>query len=133
MRSVAHPLGGVSGRASRLAIVRRQAPKLYAMGFEEIVAQDMVILGGLETVANAILRLVSQLDLIGLTMIFKPGPMPYDMVERSMSAFGEEAAPRIRHVLGCDVAAAPVRAASSGEQAGQPTAWVEHGSLGSFR
>jgi hypothetical protein len=33
---------------------------LHAMGFDEIVAQDMVILGGPETVANAILRLASQ-------------------------------------------------------------------------
>jgi alkanesulfonate monooxygenase SsuD/methylene tetrahydromethanopterin reductase-like flavin-dependent oxidoreductase (luciferase family) len=49
---------------------RRQAPMLYAMNFDEIVAKDMVILGGPETVANAILRLVSQLDLMGLAMIF---------------------------------------------------------------
>ena len=54
---------------------------LHAMGFDEIVAQDMVILGGPETVANAILRLVSQLDLMGLAMIFKLGAMPYDMVD----------------------------------------------------
>jgi hypothetical protein len=70
-----------------------------AMSFEEIVANDMVILGSAETVARAILRLASQLDLMGLAMIFKLGAMPYDMVERSMTAFGEEVMPRIRHVL----------------------------------
>jgi alkanesulfonate monooxygenase SsuD/methylene tetrahydromethanopterin reductase-like flavin-dependent oxidoreductase (luciferase family) len=87
---------------------RRQAPMLHAMGFEEIVAQDMVILGGPETVANAILRLVGQLDLMGLAMIFKLGAMPYDMVERSMALFGEEVMPRIRHVLDhAGVATAP--------------------------
>ncbi len=59
------------------------------MEFEGIVAPDMVILGGPETVANAVFRLVNQLDLIGLAMLFKPGAMPYDMVERSMSACGE--------------------------------------------
>src|SRR6516225_10571412 len=41
---------------------RRQAPMLHAMSFDEIVANDMVILGNAETVANAILRLSSQLD-----------------------------------------------------------------------
>lgn len=87
---------------------RQQAPMLHAMSFDEIVAKDMVILGRPETVANAILRLAGQLDLMGLAMIFKFGAMPYDMVERSMTAFGEEVMPRIRHVLGQDaVAAAP--------------------------
>ena len=59
----------------------------------------MVILGGTETVANAILRLSHQLDLMGLAMIFKLGAMPYAMVERSMALFGEEVMPRIRHLL----------------------------------
>jgi len=84
---------------------RRQAPMLHAMGFDEIVANDMVILGGAETVANAILRVASQLDLMGLALIFKLGAMPYDMVERSMRAFGEGVVPRIRPVL--DRTAAP--------------------------
>jgi len=75
------------------------------MSFEEIVANDMVILGNAETVANAILRLSSQLDLMGLAMIFKLRTMPYDMVERSMRAFGEEVVPRIRCVLDSDAAA----------------------------
>jgi len=84
---------------------RRQAPMLHAMSFDEIVANDMVILGSAETVANAILRLSGQLDLMGLAMIFKLGAMPYDMVERSMTAFGEEVVPRIRHLLDRDSAA----------------------------
>jgi alkanesulfonate monooxygenase SsuD/methylene tetrahydromethanopterin reductase-like flavin-dependent oxidoreductase (luciferase family) len=84
---------------------RRQAPMLHAMSFDEIVANNMVILGSAETVANAILRLSGQLDLMGLAMIFKLGAMPYDMVERSMTAFGEEVVPRIRHVLDRDGAA----------------------------
>jgi alkanesulfonate monooxygenase SsuD/methylene tetrahydromethanopterin reductase-like flavin-dependent oxidoreductase (luciferase family) len=78
---------------------RRQAPMLHAMSFDQIVANDMVILGGPERVADTILRLTSRLDLMGLAMIFKLGAMPYDMVERSMSLFGEEVVPRIRHVL----------------------------------
>jgi hypothetical protein len=36
---------------------------------------------------------------MGLAMIFKLGAMPYDMVERSMSLFGEEVVPRIRQGL----------------------------------
>jgi hypothetical protein len=84
---------------------RRQAPMLHAMSFDEIVANDMVILGSAETVANAILRLSGQLDLMGLAMIFELGAMPYDMVERSMTAFGEEVVPRIRHLLDRDGAA----------------------------
>ena len=72
---------------------------LHAMNFDEIVGNDMVILGSAETVANAILRLSGQLDLMGLAMIFKLGAMPYDMVARSMTAFGKEVVPRIRHVL----------------------------------
>ena len=84
---------------------RRQAPMLHAMSFEEIVANDMVMLGSAETVANAILRLSSQLDLMGLAMIFKLGAMPYDIVDRSMTIFGEQVVPRIRHVLDRDAAA----------------------------
>jgi alkanesulfonate monooxygenase SsuD/methylene tetrahydromethanopterin reductase-like flavin-dependent oxidoreductase (luciferase family) len=78
---------------------RRQAPMLHAMSFEEIIANDMVLLGGPETVANSILRLADRLDLIGLALIFKLGVMPYDTVEHSMIAFGEEVVPRIRHLL----------------------------------
>lgn len=84
---------------------RRQAPMLHAMSFDEIVANDMVILGSAQTVANGILRLASQLDLMGLAMIFKLGQMPYDMVERSMTAFGEEVVPRILDILDGDAAA----------------------------
>ena len=40
-----------------------------------------------------------RLDLMGLALIFKLGVMPYDMVEHSMTAFGEEVVPRIRHLL----------------------------------
>ena len=78
---------------------RRQAPMLHAMSFEEIIGNDMVLLGEPETVANAILRLADRLDLMGLALIFKLGVMPYDMVEHSMTAFGEEVVPRIRHLL----------------------------------
>jgi alkanesulfonate monooxygenase SsuD/methylene tetrahydromethanopterin reductase-like flavin-dependent oxidoreductase (luciferase family) len=84
---------------------RRQPPMLHRMSFDEIVANDMVVLGSAETVANAILRLASQLDLMGLAMIFKLGAMPYDMVERSMTVFGEQVMPRIRHLLDRDAAA----------------------------
>jgi len=78
---------------------RRQAPMLHAMSFEEILANDMVLLGGPVTVADAILRIAGRLDLMGLALIFKLGAMPYDMVERSMTAFGEAVVPRIRHLL----------------------------------
>jgi alkanesulfonate monooxygenase SsuD/methylene tetrahydromethanopterin reductase-like flavin-dependent oxidoreductase (luciferase family) len=79
---------------------RRQAPMLHAMSFDEIIASDMVILGSAETVAEKILRIAGQLDLMGLAMIFKLGAMPYGMVERSMAAFGEEVVPRLSPVLG---------------------------------
>jgi alkanesulfonate monooxygenase SsuD/methylene tetrahydromethanopterin reductase-like flavin-dependent oxidoreductase (luciferase family) len=92
---------------------RRQAPMLHAMGFEEILANDMVILGSPETVANAIRRLSDRLDLMGLALIFKLGAMPYDMVERSMTAFGEEVVPRIRHLLDRGAAANRATAASA--------------------
>ena len=85
---------------------RRQAPMLHAMSFKEIVANDMVLLGGPETVAETILRLAGQLDLMGLALIFKLGAMPYDRVERSMTLFGDEVIPRIRHLLDRDAAAA---------------------------
>jgi alkanesulfonate monooxygenase SsuD/methylene tetrahydromethanopterin reductase-like flavin-dependent oxidoreductase (luciferase family) len=79
---------------------RRQAPMLHAMSFDEIVANDMVILGGPETVASAILRIADQLDPMGLTLVFKLGAMPYEVMERSMTLFGDEVMPRIRRVLG---------------------------------
>jgi alkanesulfonate monooxygenase SsuD/methylene tetrahydromethanopterin reductase-like flavin-dependent oxidoreductase (luciferase family) len=78
---------------------RRQAPMLHAMSFDEIVANDMVLLGGAETVADAILRLAGRIELMGLALIFKLGVMPYDRVERSMTRFGAEVMPRIRHLL----------------------------------
>src|SRR6516225_3436999 len=90
---------------------RRQAPMLHAMDFEQIVANDLVILGGPERVVETILRLASELELMGLTMIFKLGAMPYDTVERSMALFGEAVMPRIRHVLDGDAVAAAPRAA----------------------
>ena len=87
---------------------RRQAPMLHAMDFDQIVANDMVILGSPETVADTILRIAGQLELMGLAMIFKLGAMPYDTVERSMRLFGEEVMPRIRHILDRDVHGDPV-------------------------
>jgi alkanesulfonate monooxygenase SsuD/methylene tetrahydromethanopterin reductase-like flavin-dependent oxidoreductase (luciferase family) len=77
---------------------RRQAPMLHAMSFDEIVAGDMVLLGGPETVANAILRLADRLDPMGLALVFKLGQMPYATVERSMRLFGEEVMPRLRRL-----------------------------------
>jgi hypothetical protein len=41
----------------------------------------------------------SQIDRMGAAMIFKLGAMPYDIVERSMTLFGEAVMPRIRRVL----------------------------------
>jgi alkanesulfonate monooxygenase SsuD/methylene tetrahydromethanopterin reductase-like flavin-dependent oxidoreductase (luciferase family) len=79
---------------------RRQAPMLHRMRFDEIVANDMVIVGSPRTVADVILRLANRLEPMGLAMIFKLGAMPYDMVERSMTAFGEEVVPRLRRALG---------------------------------
>jgi len=79
---------------------RRQAPMLHAMGLDEIISTGMVVLGGPETVAKAIRRLAKQLDLMGLAFIFKLGAMPYDMVERSMTLFGQEVMPRIGDLIG---------------------------------
>ena len=90
---------------------RRQAPMLHAMSFDEIAANDMVILGGPETVAETILRLAGQLDLMGLALVFKLGAMPYDMVERSMRAFGEAVMPKLRPILDRRAAAASAVAA----------------------
>jgi alkanesulfonate monooxygenase SsuD/methylene tetrahydromethanopterin reductase-like flavin-dependent oxidoreductase (luciferase family) len=81
---------------------RRQAPVLHRMSFDEIVETDMVLLGSPQTVADAILRLAGQLELMGLAMIFKLGAlgaMPYDKVVRSMTLFGEKVMPRISHPL----------------------------------
>jgi alkanesulfonate monooxygenase SsuD/methylene tetrahydromethanopterin reductase-like flavin-dependent oxidoreductase (luciferase family) len=84
---------------------RRQAAMLHAMSFDEILANDMVILGGPERVAETILRLADQLNPMGLALIFKLGAMPYDMLHRSMSRFGEEVMPHIRRLLDGESAA----------------------------
>jgi len=78
---------------------RRQAPMLHAMSLGEVLSHDMAILGSPQTVADAILRIAGQLDLLGLALVFKLGTMPYEMVERSMTRFGDEVMPRIRHLL----------------------------------
>jgi alkanesulfonate monooxygenase SsuD/methylene tetrahydromethanopterin reductase-like flavin-dependent oxidoreductase (luciferase family) len=85
---------------------------LHAMSFDQVVKNDMVILGGPERVADIILRLASWLDLMGLAMIFKLGRMPYDMVERSMSLLGEEVVPRIRAATIDRTAAEPSRSST---------------------
>ena len=77
---------------------RKQAPMLHAMSFEEIVANSIVLLGGPEAVANAILHVADQVDLMGLALIFKLGAMSYDMVERSMRTGAKEVMTRIRCV-----------------------------------
>ena len=65
-------------------------------------AVDIVIVGSAETLANTILRLASERGLMGFAMILKPAAMPYDLVTRSISAFGKE----VPHgVLDCDVTA----------------------------
>jgi hypothetical protein len=46
-------------------------------------------------------------------MIFKLGAMPYDMVERSMTLFGEEVVPRIRPILDRDAAGNRIAAAAA--------------------
>ncbi|HVH77703.1 MAG TPA: LLM class flavin-dependent oxidoreductase [Stellaceae bacterium] len=91
---------------------RRQAPMLHAMSFEEIVDNDMVLLGSPQRVAQAIGRIAERLDLMGLALVFKLGAMPYDMVERSMRLFGEEVVPRIRHLLDRNGAARDTGAAA---------------------
>src|SRR5580693_9027602 len=73
--SARHPRDGLSARQDGRNVVDQQARKL------------------------------TQPDLMGLAMIFKLGAMPYDMVERSMRAFGEEVVPRIRCILDSDAAA----------------------------
>jgi alkanesulfonate monooxygenase SsuD/methylene tetrahydromethanopterin reductase-like flavin-dependent oxidoreductase (luciferase family) len=78
---------------------RHQAPMLHAMNFDEIVANDMVILGGAETVVDTIRRIAGQLELMGLALVFKLGALPFDRVERSMTLFGSEVVPRIRDLL----------------------------------
>jgi hypothetical protein len=52
---------------------------------------------------------------MGLALIFKLGAMPYETVERSMTRFGEEVVPRIRHLLDRDAAA--TRAAAGVDRA----------------
>ena len=94
---------------------RRQAPMLHAMSFEEILAHDMVLLGGPDSVADAILRLTEQLNLMGLALVFKLGAMPYDMLERSMTRFGEEVMPRIRRGLGTALGGAEIASLAAGE------------------
>src|SRR5205085_8785326 len=84
---------------------RRQAPMLHRMSFDHILAADMLLLGSPETVADAIRRIATRLDLMGLALIFKLGAMPYDRVEASMRRFGELVVPRIRDLLGGSAAA----------------------------
>jgi hypothetical protein len=69
------------------------------LSFEQIVVNDKVLIGSPETVAKAILRITGQLDLVGLALIFKLGPMPYGIFERSMTRFGPEVVPRIRNLV----------------------------------
>jgi alkanesulfonate monooxygenase SsuD/methylene tetrahydromethanopterin reductase-like flavin-dependent oxidoreductase (luciferase family) len=85
---------------------RKQAPALHAMSFEQLIDAGMVMVGSAKSVAASIIRLCAELDLMGLSIIFKFGAMPYDMVERSMQAFGDQVMPLIAHLLDRDAGAA---------------------------
>jgi hypothetical protein len=91
---------------------------LHAMNFDQLIAEDMALIGGPASVAEAILRLADRLDPMGLALIFKLGAMPYEMVEASMTMFGDAVMPRIARVLG---AASTRRSAAADRNAAAPS------------
>jgi alkanesulfonate monooxygenase SsuD/methylene tetrahydromethanopterin reductase-like flavin-dependent oxidoreductase (luciferase family) len=74
---------------------RKRAPILHAMKFEEMQERGLVMIGSPETVARRIMEHQQRLDLFALACVFRFGGMPYDMVVRSMRAFGDHVMPRV--------------------------------------
>jgi len=77
----------------------RRAPRLFAMSFDELVDNGIVLAGSPETVARQILRHREALDLAVLVCAFQFGSMPHAMVTRSMRAFCEQVMPRVAAAL----------------------------------
>jgi alkanesulfonate monooxygenase SsuD/methylene tetrahydromethanopterin reductase-like flavin-dependent oxidoreductase (luciferase family) len=73
----------------------KRAPRLFAMGYDELVDAGLVLAGSPETVARQILRHAETLDLATFVCAFQIGPMPHDMVMRSMRSFAENVMPRV--------------------------------------
>ncbi|HEY2594877.1 MAG TPA: LLM class flavin-dependent oxidoreductase [Chloroflexota bacterium] len=72
---------------------QRQAPRLAAMSYEEMIDNDLVLVGDPDQVASQIARHRRDLDLAILLCMFQPGGMPHEKVVRSMRLFAEEVLP----------------------------------------
>lgn len=84
---------------------RKTAPRLHAMGFEELRARGLVMIGSPETVARQLIEHERRLDLFALACVFKFGAMPYGMMENSMRLFAREVMPRVAAAQGSASAA----------------------------
>ena len=74
---------------------RKRAPKLAAMSYEELIAKNLILVGGPATVARQLRALRSELDLAILTCVFHLGGLPHDKVARSMRLFADQVLPAL--------------------------------------
>ena len=74
----------------------KRAPVLSAMSFEQLVEQGIVLVGSPETVADVIRRHQEQIPLAVLVCVMQIGPMPHEMVSRSMRMFADRVMPGFR-------------------------------------
>jgi alkanesulfonate monooxygenase SsuD/methylene tetrahydromethanopterin reductase-like flavin-dependent oxidoreductase (luciferase family) len=78
---------------------RQRAPVLYAMGYEELIAENMVLIGDPEHVARQIVAHQRALDPAILTCVFHLGHLAHEQVARSMRLFADEVLPRVQAAL----------------------------------
>lgn len=74
---------------------RKRAPKLSAMSYEELIANNMILIGGPESVANQLRALCAEIDIATLTCVFHLGKLSHDRVKASMSMFAHDVLPRL--------------------------------------
>ncbi len=74
---------------------RKRAPKLAAMTYDELIARNMILVGGPATVAKQLRKLRSELDIAILTCVFHLGGLAHDKVARSMKLFAEKVLPTL--------------------------------------
>jgi alkanesulfonate monooxygenase SsuD/methylene tetrahydromethanopterin reductase-like flavin-dependent oxidoreductase (luciferase family) len=75
---------------------RKRAPELHAMSYEELIEQNMVLVGNPERVAEQILEHERQLDPAILVCVFHLGHLSHEQVVHSMRLFASEVLPRVQ-------------------------------------
>lgn len=89
---------------------RKRAPMLYAMSYEEIIENGLILVGSPDTVIRTIIDQQSELDIAMMVLGFRFGGMPYEIGHRSLRLFATEVMPELRRREAAAAASSRTRA-----------------------